>query len=64
MGKSAMARASLVLLLVPFVALLWVASYNKTDPAIEGIPFFYWYLLLWLPLSTAITAIVYFANRK
>jgi hypothetical protein len=65
MGKSpsALQRASLVLLLVPFVALLWVASYNKIDPQLAGIPFFYWYMLLWLPLSTAITAIVYFANR-
>jgi hypothetical protein len=64
MGNSTVARTSLALLLVPFIGLLWVSSYNKTTPGFFGIPFFYWYLLLWLPLSTAITAIVYYANRK
>jgi len=65
MGKSpsALQRASLVLLLVPFVGLLWIPFYNSTTPDFVGIPFFYWYLLLWLPLSTALTAVVYFANR-
>ena len=64
MGNSTLSRASLVLLLVPFIGLLWVSSYNKTTPELFGFPFFYWYLLLWLPLSTIITAVVYLANRK
>ena len=37
-----------LLFLVPFVAMLWVASYNRTAPALGGIPFFYWYQLLWV----------------
>uniref|UniRef100_UPI00324B02EC DUF3311 domain-containing protein n=1 Tax=Streptomyces sp. NBC_00647 TaxID=2975796 RepID=UPI00324B02EC len=42
-------------LLAPFVAMLWVGSYAKTDPAFIGIPFFYWYQMLWVVLSTALT---------
>ena len=31
-----------LLLLVPFVALLWVPFYNSIEPALLGIPFFDW----------------------
>ncbi|MFD5629235.1 DUF3311 domain-containing protein [Streptomyces sp. NPDC127072] len=46
-------------LLAPFVAMLWVGSYAKTDPTFIGIPFFYWYQMLWVLLSTALTVIAY-----
>ncbi|MGW2045517.1 DUF3311 domain-containing protein [Streptomyces sp. NPDC001858] len=46
-------------LLAPFVAMLWVGSYAKVDPAFIGIPFFYWYQMLWVLLSTALTVIAY-----
>ncbi|MFC9291807.1 DUF3311 domain-containing protein [Streptomyces sp. NPDC057052] len=46
-------------LFAPFVAMLWVGSYAKTDPAFIGIPFFYWYQMLWVLLSTALTVIAY-----
>ncbi|MGW1162326.1 DUF3311 domain-containing protein [Streptomyces sp. NPDC002519] len=39
----------------PFVAMLWVGSYAKTDPTFIGIPFFYWYQMLWVLISTALT---------
>jgi uncharacterized Tic20 family protein len=55
---------ALLLLLIPFIGLLWVPFYNSIDPLLFGIPFFFWYLLLWLPLSTAITAVVYFLYRS
>ncbi|MEF9906313.1 DUF3311 domain-containing protein [Streptomyces sp. P9-A2] len=48
-----------VCLLAPFVAMLWVGSYAKTDPAFIGIPFFYWYQMLWVPISATLTAIAY-----
>ncbi|MFF4538046.1 DUF3311 domain-containing protein [Streptomyces aureus] len=51
-------------LLAPFVAMLWVGSYTKTDPAFIGIPFFYWYQLLWVPLSTVLTVIAYQLWRR
>jgi len=48
-----------VCLVVPFVAMLWVGSYAKTDPAFIGIPFFYWYQMLWVLISTALTMTAY-----
>ncbi|MER6069886.1 DUF3311 domain-containing protein [Streptomyces sp. NPDC001852] len=42
-------------LVAPFVAMLWVGSYAETDPAFIGIPFFYWYQMLWVLISTALT---------
>src|SRR6266481_327372 len=35
-----------LLLVIPFVALLWVPFYNSIEPTISGIPFFYWYQFL------------------
>ncbi|MER6919778.1 DUF3311 domain-containing protein [Streptomyces spiralis] len=46
-------------LVAPFVAMLWVGSYAKTDPTFIGIPFFYWYQMLWVIISTALTMIAY-----
>jgi Protein of unknown function (DUF3311) len=52
-----------LLLLIPFIATLWVPFYNKMDPQLGGFPFFYWYLLLWVPISAAITGFVYYVTR-
>jgi hypothetical protein len=46
-------------LVVPFVAMLWVGSYAKADPAFIGIPFFYWYQMAWVLISTALTMLAY-----
>ncbi|MFD3930125.1 DUF3311 domain-containing protein [Streptomyces sp. NPDC058614] len=46
-------------LLAPFVSMLWVGSYAKTDPTFIGIPFFYWYQMLWVLISTALTMTAY-----
>ncbi|EGX61418.1 integral membrane protein [Streptomyces zinciresistens K42] len=46
-------------LVAPFVAMLWVGSYAKTDPVLAGIPFFYWYQMLWVLLSTLLTMVAY-----
>ncbi|MQS13965.1 DUF3311 domain-containing protein [Streptomyces kaniharaensis] len=46
-------------LLVPIVAMLWVPSYDKADPAAGGMPFFYWYQLLWVPVSAVFTVAAY-----
>ncbi|MFE4952966.1 DUF3311 domain-containing protein [Streptomyces sp. NPDC056653] len=46
-------------LIAPFVAMLWVGSYAKVDPAFIGIPFFYWYQMLWVLISTALTMVAY-----
>jgi hypothetical protein len=48
-----------VLLLVPFVGLLWVPFYNFQEPALFGFPFFYWYQLAWVPISSLLIWLVY-----
>ena len=52
-----------LVLLIPFVALLWPALYASYQPELAGIPFFYWYQFLWLILTAVLTAIVYAATR-
>jgi hypothetical protein len=53
-----------VLLLLQFVLALCVPFYNKIEPALAGIPFFYWYQLLMVLVSAILTAIVYFATER
>ncbi|MGX1756082.1 DUF3311 domain-containing protein [Streptomyces lydicus] len=46
-------------LIAPFVALLWVSSYARIEPKLIGIPFFYWYQMAWVLVSTMLTMIAY-----
>ncbi|MFI8825767.1 DUF3311 domain-containing protein [Streptomyces sp. NPDC053431] len=46
-------------LFAPFVAMLWVSSYAKVDPILIGVPFFYWYQMLWVLVSTVLTMVAY-----
>jgi uncharacterized membrane protein (DUF4010 family) len=48
-----------LLLLVPFAVVAWVPFYNRAMPELFGFPFFYWYQLLWVPLTSFLTYIVY-----
>lgn len=50
----------LILLIVPFIVLLYPPFYNVRQPELIGIPFFYWFQLLWILITATITAIVYF----
>ena len=50
---------SAVLLGAAFVALLWVPSYAHTTPSLGGLPFFYWYSMLWLVINAACQFITY-----
>ncbi|OYV53674.1 MAG: hypothetical protein B7Z78_01685 [Rhodospirillales bacterium 20-60-12] len=58
------ARSTLwqLLLIIPFVATLWVPFFNMRDPELFGFPFFYWYQLMCVPLSALIIFIVYKAE--
>jgi hypothetical protein len=47
------------LLLIPYLALGWPALYNRLEPTLFGMPFFYWYQLLWVVLSSVVIAAVY-----
>ena len=53
-----------LLLLIPFVALLWVPFYNRLEPTFFGIPFFYSYQFLWVILTSLVIVLVdYRASR-
>lgn len=53
----------MLLLILPFIGLCWPAFYNSVDPEVAGIPFFYWYQLLWIVITAMILAVVYFVEE-
>jgi FtsH-binding integral membrane protein len=57
-------RLGYVLLIAPFVGLLWVPFYNRIEPRAGAVPFFYWYQFAWIGISAVLTAVVYFATRR
>lgn len=59
-GRGSWAR---ILLIVPFVALLFPVLYAHAEPRLAGVPFFIWYQFLWVILGVAITSLVYALNR-
>lgn len=59
-GKPKALRWLYVLLIIPFIATLWVPFYAGPNPALGGIPYFYWYQFLWVIITAVLTAVVYF----
>ena len=51
------------LLLLPFLALVDPALYARTNPALFGIPFFFWYQLAWAILVAGLLGISWAATR-
>lgn len=51
-----------LLLIIPFIVLLWPPFYSFSEPVLFGFPFFYWFQLLWIIITAIITAVVYFAG--
>lgn len=51
------------IIFAPFVATLWVPFYDTIEPTLAGVPFFYWYQLMWIAISALLTVIVYFATE-
>jgi hypothetical protein len=47
------------MLLLPLLAVLYPPLYNRADPALFGIPFFYWYQMAIIPLSVGCTLLAY-----
>ena len=48
-----------LLVLIPFIALGWPPFYNRVEPELFGIPFFYWYQLSWIVIGALLLAFVY-----
>jgi hypothetical protein len=53
-----------LLFIAQFIAVLWPPFFNKIDPQLIGIPFFYWYQLLWVVIAAVFTAVVYRATTR
>ncbi|ANK88153.1 MULTISPECIES: DUF3311 domain-containing protein [unclassified Rhizobium] len=56
-------KAALWLLIIPYIGLLWAPFYNLREPSLFGFPFFYWYQLLWVPITATLTWIAYRSVR-
>lgn len=54
----------LFLLIIPVVLPLLPMIYNKVDPTLFGIPFFYWFQLAMVFVSAGITGLVYAKSRR
>ena len=52
-----------LLLVAPMIGTLIPPIYNTKDPTLIGIPFFYWYLMLWVPVTVVCMLIVYRLTR-
>ena len=57
-------RGWYLLLLAPFIGLLFPGWYSKHDPVLFGFPFFYWYQFAWVILAALITFAVYVLTRS
>jgi Protein of unknown function (DUF3311) len=44
-----------ILILIPLIALAVVPLYTSHDPRLFGFPFFYWYSILWVFLTSGFT---------
>ena len=70
MSKKKAARASWLrfwprlLFLIPVAVVLWVTFYNRIEPELGGIPFFYWYQLAWVLIAACIVLGVYLIETR
>ncbi|HEX4481711.1 MAG TPA: DUF3311 domain-containing protein [Rudaea sp.] len=53
-----------LLLILPFIGLLWLPFYNKAEPQLWGFPFFYWYQFIWVFATSLLIWIVYAGEKK
>jgi hypothetical protein len=52
------------LLVIPLIGTLIPVIYNTRDPEVFGVPFFYWYQMVWIPVSVLVTVTVYQATKR
>ncbi len=60
---SPLRRNAWLLLLLPFAGLLAVPLYDRPGPTLLGFPFFYWYQLAWVPITSALVWLVWRLER-
>ena len=52
------------LLVLPLLVTLYPPLYNRRDPVLAGIPFFYWYQLAIISVGVVCTYVVYARTRR
>ena len=52
-----------VLLAAALIGTLWVPFYNRLTPVLGGVPFFYWYQLMWVPVVAILAGVAYLLSR-
>lgn len=48
-----------VIFLALFAVTLWVPLYNRIEPRLFGVPFFYWFQFVWIIVSAIVTGVAY-----
>jgi uncharacterized membrane protein len=46
------------LLLIPFLTTVCPVLYNQVEPTLFGVPFFYWFQMLWIIVTAIIVGLV------
>ena len=57
-------KAAYLLLILPFLGTLLPGIYNRAEPALLGMPFFYWYQLAWVIVTAVILGAVVYLTRQ
>jgi len=57
-------RAWYALLILPFAGTLAPWIYDRAEPALFGMPFFYWYQLAWVPVTSVLLGSVVCLTRE
>jgi hypothetical protein len=48
-----------ILLATAIVVPLFVPAYSVDEPRLAGMPFFYWYQMMWIPVTAGLVGISY-----
>lgn len=51
------------LLLLPFAATFFPGLYNRADPQLFGLPFFYWFQMAWVVVTSLVLAAIAYGTR-
>jgi hypothetical protein len=51
-----------VILFIPFFVAIAVPLYNRIEPSVFGIPFFYWFQFVLIIVAAVVTALAYRAK--
>lgn len=49
-----------ILMVIPFFAYIILPVYDRVDPTLAGVTFFYWYQTLWLAISAVLFGVAAF----